>query len=84
MLEMMFVEWIGMVSFIFTALLVFLQVGSPTEMLILLLLSILWGLLVIKLYQKRIFIMLSLVFMTPIIHFRSKDSLIFFPSLRSL
>lgn len=79
MLEMMFVEWIGMVSFIFTALLVFLQIGSPTEMMIILLLSILWGLLVIKLYQKNpFFILFSGIFLIPALHYKSKDSLIFF------
>ena len=79
MIELMFVEWIGILTFIYTALLMFLQIGSAPEMLITLLLSVFWGLLVIKLYQKNsIMIILSIVLVAPTFYFNTLASLVFF------
>ena len=79
MIELMFVEWIGILTFIYTALLMFLQIGSAPEMLIILLLSVFWGLLVIKLYHKHsATIILSILLLAPALYFNTLASLVFF------
>jgi hypothetical protein len=79
MIELMFVEWISILTFIYTALLMFLQIGTVPEMLMILLLSVIWGLIVIKVYQKNsVGIILSVFLLAPIVYFKTVPSLIFF------
>lgn len=79
MIELMFVEWIGILTFIYTALLMFLQIGSAPEMLIILLFSGVWGLIVLRLSQKhKALMLLGVFYLPPALYFKTVPSLVFF------
>ena len=79
LLNIIWIEWMTLLTFIYSFLILTFQLQNQTMMMIFLLFSLVVGLITSSMYEKRkLFIGLSSLIMVPVIYFRSLESFIFF------
>ena len=79
MIEMIFIELFGVLTFFYAAMLMLLVVGSGSEMMIVLATTTLVGLCLLALYKRsKWFAVLSLSLCLPIMYFQTPNSAVFF------